>query len=53
MALTERRNQARGTNEWADTYGSLGRAAPMQLTQLPLHILDPWADATGRTQPFR
>ena len=51
--MTERRNQARGTNEWADTYGSLGRAAPMQLTQLPLHILDPWADATGRTQPFR
>lgn len=51
--MTERRNQARGANEWADTYGGLGLAAPVQLTQLPLHILDPWVDAAGRTQPFK
>lgn len=51
--MTERRNQARGSSEWADTYGSIGMAAPMQLTQLPLHILDPWMDASGKTQPFK
>ncbi|MBP3674050.1 MAG: ParB/RepB/Spo0J family partition protein [Oscillospiraceae bacterium] len=51
--MTERRNQARGANEWADTYGMIGAAAPMQLTQLPLHILDPWKDASGKAQPFK
>ena len=51
--MTERRNQARGSNEWADTYGSIGMAAPMQLTQLPLHILDPWTDSDGNPQPFK
>lgn len=49
----EHRNQARGANEWADTYGGLGLAAPMQLTQLPLHTLDPWVDAAGEGQPFK
>lgn len=53
MALPERRNQARGANEWADTYGSLGMVAPMQLTQLPLGILDPWQDKGGGSQPFK
>lgn len=51
--MTGRRNQARGANEWADTYGTIGAAAPMQLTQLPLHILDPWKDDTGKPQPFK
>lgn len=51
--MTERRNQARGANEWADTYGSLGMATPMQLTQLPLHILDPWVNEGGERQPFK
>lgn len=49
----EHRNQARGANEWADTYGSLGMATPMQLTQLPLHILDPWVNEGGERQPFK
>lgn len=53
MALPERRNQARGANEWADTYGGLGMVAPMQLTQLPLGILDPWQDKGGGSQPFK
>lgn len=51
--MMERRNQARGANEWADTYGSIGTAAPMQLTQLPLGILDPWEDGSGSPQPFK
>ncbi len=51
--MMERRNQARGANEWADTYGSIGTAAPMQLTQLPLGILDPWQDEGGSPQPFK
>lgn len=53
MPLTERRNQARGANEWADTFGSIGAAASMQLTQLPLNILDLWQDETGSRQPFK
>lgn len=51
--MMERRNQARGANEWEDTYGSIGTAAPMQLTQLPLGILDPWEDGSGGPQPFK
>ena len=51
--VIERRNPARGANEWADTYGSIGAAMPVQLTQLPLKLLDPWEDASGRTQPFQ
>lgn len=51
--MTERHNQARGANEWADTYGNLGMSAPAQLTRLPLSILDPWSDPTGETQPFK
>lgn len=51
--MMERRNQARGANEWADTYGSIGMAAPMQLTQLPLSILDPWLSGSGSPQPFK
>ena len=51
--MTERHNQARGANEWADTYGNLGMASPAQLTRLPLHILDPWECADGTAQPFK
>lgn len=51
--LSERRNQARGINEWSDTYGSLGTAPLAQLTQLPLHILDPWHSEDGSLQPFK
>ena len=51
--MPELRNAARGANEWADTYGSMGMAAPARLMQLPLHILDPWTDTTGEAQPFQ
>ena len=51
--MPELRNAARGANEWADTYGSMGAAAPARLMQLPLHILDPWTDTTGEAQPFQ
>ena len=51
--MIERHNSARGASEWADTYGQLGMASPMQLTQLPLHILDPWVDPDGKPQPFK
>lgn len=51
--MTERHNLARGANEWAETYGSLGAAAPAQLTRLPLAILDPWEGDAGEPQPFR
>lgn len=27
--MTERHNQARGANEWADIYGNLGMASPV------------------------
>lgn len=50
--MTERRNQARGANEWADTYGSMGTAPRVQFRELPLHLLDPWQDADGNPQPF-
>lgn len=50
--MPELRNTVRGENEWAATYGNLGMAAPVRLMQLPLHILDPWEDVTGETQPF-
>ena len=50
--MPELRNTARGENEWAATYGNLGMAAPVRLMQLPLHVLDPWEDVTGETQPF-
>lgn len=46
-------NPARGANEWNDVYGNLGIAPQAQLTQLPPHILDPWEDSTGKTQPFK
>lgn len=51
--MPELRNTARGASEWADTYGSMGIAATARLMQLPLHILDPWEDITGETQPFK
>lgn len=51
--MTERHNQARGANEWADTYGNLGMVSPVQLVQLPLNLLDPWQDAAGGAQPFK
>ena len=50
--MDERRNQARGATEWADTYGDLGNAPQAKLMQLPLHLLDPWEDANGKSQPF-
>lgn len=50
--MIDHRNSARGENEWADTYGSLGIAAPIQQMQLPLHVLDPWTYANGEPQPF-
>lgn len=46
-------NQARGANEWAETYGGMGAVPQAQYTQLPLHILDPWADKNGEGQPFK
>lgn len=46
-------NQARGANEWAETYGGMGAAPQVQYTQLPLQILDPWTDARGEGQPFK
>lgn len=51
--MPDLRNTARGENEWAATYGNLGMVAPVRLMQLPLHILDPWEDVTGETQPFQ
>lgn len=51
--MIERHNSARGASEWADTYGQLGMASPMQLTQLPMHILDPWEGTDGTAQPFK
>lgn len=51
--MNERRNTARGANEWADTYGGLGLTTSMQLTQLPLDILDAWVDESGIAQPFK
>lgn len=50
--MPELRNTARGENEWAATYGNIGTSAPVRLMQLPVHILDPWEDVTGETQPF-
>lgn len=50
--MPELRNAARGENEWAATYGNIGTDAPVRLMQLPVHILDPWEDVTGETQPF-
>lgn len=50
--MSERRNQARGANEWGDTYGNLGQAAAVRFMQLPLNLLDPWEDSTGEAQPF-
>lgn len=50
--MPDLRNSARGENEWAATYGNMGMATPVRLMQLPLHILDPWEDTTGETQPF-
>lgn len=50
--MNERRNEARGANEWSDIYGSVGLAAPTRLMELPLNILDPWQDENGDSQPF-
>lgn len=47
-------NNARGTNEWADTYGGgFGASAGTQLRQVPLEMLDPWEDAEGNPQKFQ
>lgn len=50
--MNERRNEARGANEWNEIYGNVGLAAPTQLMNLPLNILDPWEDENGESQPF-
>ena len=50
--MDERRNQARGANEWADTYGDLGNTPRVQYRDLPLNLLDPWTDTDGKSQPF-
>ena len=50
--MNERRNEARGANEWNEIYGNVGLAAPTQLMNLPLNILDPWVDENGAPQPF-
>ena len=50
--MNERRNQARGANEWAKTYGSMGSVPQVQFRELPLHLLDPWQDTDGSPQPF-
>ena len=39
-------------NEWKDAYGNLGQQT-CRLTQLPLHILDPWQGKDGQPQPFK
>ena len=51
--MNERRNEARGANEWNEIYGSMGMASQAQLTRIPLHILDPWEGADGTAQPFK
>lgn len=53
MTPMERRNQARGANEWSDVYGSIGAAPHVQLIQIPLDMLDPWQGKNGEPQPFR
>lgn len=50
--MIERRNEARGANEWNEIYGNVGLASPTQLLNLPLNILDPWVDENGASQPF-
>lgn len=50
--MNERRNEARGANEWNEIYGSVGLTAPTRLMELPLNILDPWTDENGEIQPF-
>lgn len=50
--MMERRNLARGVDEWAAAYGNLGAVIPAQLMNLPVDILDPWEDADGNPQPF-
>lgn len=50
--MTERRNEARGANEWQEIYGNVGLSAPTQLLNLPLDLLDPWEDENGDPQPF-
>lgn len=50
--MNERRNEARGANEWSEIYGNVGLSTPTRLMELPLNILDPWQDKNGETQPF-
>lgn len=49
----ERRNQARGANEWSDVYGSIGATQGAQLMQVPIDMLEPWQGRNGEPQPFR
>lgn len=49
----ERRNQARGANEWSDVYGSIGAVPGVQLLQVPIERLEPWRGENGEPQPFR
>lgn len=49
----ERRNQARGANEWSDVYGSIGATQGAQLMQVPIDMLEAWQGRNGEPQPFR
>lgn len=41
-------------NEWGETYGGgFGLQPGAQLLNVPVELLDPWEDGTGKAQPFR
>lgn len=40
-------------DEWAAAYGDFGQQPQLQLTQLPLDILDAWQGISGEQQPFK
>lgn len=48
-------NEARGSNEWQETYGGSlgGLTCKAQLSNVPVELLDPWQDENGKGQPFR
>lgn len=46
-------NDSYRSAEWETAYGSIGAVTTAQLTNIPLHILDPWTGADGQSQPFR
>lgn len=48
-------NEARGNNEWRETYGSGfgSQVKESRLIKVPIDQLDPWQDENGNRQPFR